>query len=335
MTDMENLHNHDQNIHDHDHGHHHDFHHDHHGLHHHHHGDIILREDGRLASVFYWAIGLNLGYVILEGIFGFSTGSMGLLSDAGHNLSDVASLLIALIAFKASQRPPTPSFSYGYGRSTIEASLINAVILYVAVILIAIESIGRLIHPAPVDGEEIAWIAAAGVVVNGVTAWMLLSHSHHDLNVKGAFMHMAADTLVSLGVVVSGIVISFTGWTWLDPVVGLCIAVMIAFATWSLLKKSLKLSLDAVPDDVDIDEIEKAILSVNKVKSLHHLHVWGISTTRKSLTVHVIVDTPADIDMVITDVRDILMRMGIDHSTIEAETSLHACGSSGLDKLSV
>lgn len=318
MGHDEHTHGHD----DHNHG-------QHHG-HHHHHG-VVTDSDGRLASVFYWAIGLNAAYVVLEAVFGFITGSMGLLSDAGHNLSDVASLLIALIAYKASQRPPTPEFSYGYGRSTVEASLANAVILYVAVVFIVIEAVERLVHPAAVDGADIAWIAGAGVVVNGVTAWMLMRHSGHDLNVRGAFMHMAADTLVSLGVVASGIVISFTGWYWLDPVVGLLIAAMIAVGSWSLLRESLRLSLDGVPTDVDIPEVEKTILGVANVRSLHHLHVWPMSTTRKALTVHVIVDTPEHIDQAIADIRSALAAIGIDHSTIEAETTAHTCGTSGLD----
>lgn len=298
---------------------------------HHHHGKLILKRDGKLASVFYWAIGLNLGYALLEIIFGFLTDSMGLLSDAGHNFSDVASLLIALIAFKASQKPPTPTYSFGYGKSTIEASLINAVILYVAVIFIASESISRLLHPTEVNGEDIAWIAGAGVLVNGITAWMLMRHSGHDLNVRGAFLHMTADTLVSVGVVISGIVISFTGWTWLDPVVGLLIAAMIAVGSWSLLHESMRMALDGVPSDVDIARVVNAIKTVPNVLSYHHLHIWAMSTTRKALTVHILVASPAQIDQAITDTRKALANIGIDHATIEAETSLHTCGHSGLD----
>ncbi len=269
--------------------------------------------------------------MILEAIFGFANGSMGLLSDAGHNLSDVASLLISLLAFKASKRPANPQYTYGFGKATIGASLLNAVILYVAVIFIIIESVGRLLHPAPVNGIEIAWVAGAGVIVNGVTAWMLMRHSHKDLNVKGAFMHMLADTLVSVGVVISGIVISFTGITWIDPVVGILIAVIIAIGSWSLLRQSLRLVLDGVPEDVDINNIEDAIMSVPEVKSFHHLHVWALSTTGNALTVHVLVETPDHIDAAIEGVRKALTDAGISHATIEAETTEHACGHSGLD----
>lgn len=299
-------------------------------LHHHHHV-LPTGSDGRLASTLYWAIGLNLAYVVLEASFGFTTGSMGLLSDAGHNLSDVAALMIALIAYKASLRKATPAFSYGYGRATVEASLVNAVILYAAVLFILVESIGRLINPVSVNGKEIAWIAGAGVVVNGLTAWMLMRNSRSDLNVKGAFLHMAADTLVSVGVVFSGIVINLTGWRWLDPTVGIAIAAVIAIGSRGLLRESLHLSLDGVPSSVDIATIENAIADADNVKSFHHLHVWALSTTKTAATVHVIVDDPTKIDHAIESVRKALQSAGIDHSTIEAETSTHSCGHSGLD----
>lgn len=312
---------HDDNVHGHDHKHKH--------FGHHHHVHAITTDSESLGKVFYWAIGLNLGYVILEAIFGLVSGSMGLLSDAGHNLSDVASLLIALIAFKASQKPPSGRYSYGYGKATIEASLFNAIILYVAVIFICVESIERLIHPRAVEGGLIAIVAGAGVVVNGVTAWMLMRHAKGDLNVRGAFMHMLADTAVSVGVVVSGIVIVFTGWSWLDPVLGLLIAAMIAIGSWSLLRDSLRLALDAVPDNVNLDHIARLINEVEEVESFHHLHVWPLSTTRNALTVHIVVKDPAQIDKAIRAVRSVLSETSITHSTIEAETT--DCGCSSCD----
>lgn len=278
-----------------------------------------------LGKVFYWAIGLNLGYTILEAAFGFATGSMGLLGDAGHNLSDVASLLIALLAYKASMRPSTPRFTYGFGRATIEASFINAVILYVAVILITIESIGRLRHPAPVDGNAVAWIAGAGVAVNGITTWILMRHAHGDLNVKGAFLHMAADTLVSFGVVISGIIIQYTGWYALDPIIGLTIAAVIAVSSYSLLRDSMRLALDAVPENIDTGKIEDVIGSTPLVESYHHLHIWPLSTTQAALTVHVIVHSPGDIDKVIRSLRSRLESAGICHCTIEAESEQNEC----------
>lgn len=309
----------------------HEAHHDHHARHdchghgHHHHIHSLPCEGGRLKSVFYWAIGLNLAYVLLEAVYGLRSGSMGLLSDAGHNLSDVASLFIALIAFKAAGRQPTPRYSYGYGKATIEASLLNAVILYVAVIFIVIEAAERLLHPVAVDGDEIAWVAGAGVIVNGVTAWMLMRHSHSDLNVKGAFLHMAADTLVSVGVVASGIIIHYTGLTWLDPAVGIAIGTVIAAGSWSLLRESMRMALDGVPSNIDMGVVERRISGTPGVKSFHHLHVWPLSTTSTALTVHVVVSSPDDIDGVISRVRRSVEDLGISHSTIEAETGEDSC----------
>lgn len=318
--------------HSHHHGHSHEGHSHHAHSHGHHHSFDLSADGGRLSKVFYWAIGLNLAYVALEAFFGFMTDSMGLLSDAGHNLSDVASLFIALIAFKASQKPPTPGYSYGYGRATVEASLANAVILYIAVFFIAFESVNRLFHPTHVDGIDIAWVAAAGVAVNGITAWLLMRSAHSDLNVKGAFMHMLADTLVSVGVVASGVVIHFTGWEWVDPIVGIGIAVIIAVSSWSMLRESLCLALDGVPKNVNLKEVKETIANVKDVRSFHHLHVWAMSTTENALTVHVLVDRPDQIDSVIENVRKALAEIGIGHSTIEAETSKHDCGYSGIDQ---
>lgn len=278
-----------------------------------------------LGKVFYWAIGLNLAYTVIEAIFGFATDSMGLLSDAGHNLSDVASLLIALLAYKAALRPASARFTYGLGRATIEASLINAVMLYIAVVFIVIESIERLQSPVVVNGDVVAWVAGIGVIINGVTTWMLMKHSRGDLNVKGAFLHMAADTLVSVGVVISGIVIRFTGWYQLDPIIGLVVAAIIAVSSYSLLRESLNLSFDAVPKDIDIHKIENIIDATPLVVSYHHLHIWPLSTTQVALTVHVVVDSPSDVDRTIDSLRARLSSAGIAHSTIEVETKNKVC----------
>lgn len=184
-----------------------------------------------LNAAFIIGISLNAAYVIVEAVFGFLYNSMGLLSDAGHNLSDVASLVVSMVAFKLMSRKPNSRFTYGYKKFSIQASLFNAMLLYLAVGAILVEAIRKLIHPVAVDGDAIAWVAAAGVVVNGVTAWLFMKDKNRDMNVKGAFLHMAADTLVSVGVVVSGIVIHFTGWYVLDPIIGIVIAVIIAWST--------------------------------------------------------------------------------------------------------
>lgn len=275
----------------------------------------------RLNRAFMLGIGLNVAYVILEVIYGLCYDSMGLLSDAGHNLSDVASMIIALIAYKAAQRAPTERYTYGFTRATVDASIINALILYAAVALILYESINKLFHPVATDGIVIAWVAGAGVVINGLTTWLFIYGSKTDLNIRGVFLHMLADTLVSVGVVVSGVVIHFTGWYIIDPLMGIGIAVMIAVGSYSLLRDSMRLSLDGVPRGIDVEQVRRTILSVPGVRSLHHLHIWALSTTLTAMTVHVVITDPAEIDRVIRQIRERVVPLGIGHSTIEAETN--------------
>lgn len=306
-------------------GHNHDHTHDHNGHGHHHHAQITTDRNGNLNRAFKIGIWLNIVYVLIEGIFGLLSDSMGLLSDAGHNLSDVASLVIALIAFKASQRKPNERYTYGYRKATVEASVLNAIILYVAVALILIESVEKIFKPTHVDGGMVAWVAGVGVLVNGITTWLFMKDSKRDLNVKGAYLHMAADTLVSVGVVVSGIIISLTGWYLIDPIVGITIAALIAVSSFSMLKESMRLALDGVPSGINLSEVKEAILDADGVDSMHHLHVWAMSTTESAMTVHVVVDNPTDIDMVIDNVRKAVRPFGIVHSTVEAETRNASC----------
>lgn len=240
---------------------------------------------GKLNAAFIAGIALNAIYVAVEAVYGFLYDSMGLLSDAGHNLSDVASLVIAMVAFRLMTHKPDIRHTYGYKKFTVQASFINALLLYAAVGAILVGAISKLMHPTAVNGDTIAWVAATGVVVNGVTAWLFMKDKNRDMNVKAAYLHMAADTLVSLGVVVSGIVIHFTGWYVLDPIVGIVIALVIAWSTRGLLAESTRLSIDAVPKSVDMNALERAILSVDGVKSIHHLHVWPLSTTEVAMTV--------------------------------------------------
>lgn len=278
-----------------------------------------------LNAAFIIGIALNTAYVIIEAVFGFVYNSMGLLSDAGHNLSDVASLIIAMVAFRLMTRKPDSSHTFGYKKLTIQASLINALLLYIAVGAILVESIGKLIHPSAVDGDAIAWVATAGVIVNGVTAWLFMKDKSRDLNIKGAFLHMAADTLVSIGVVVSGIVIHFTGWYLLDPIIGIVIALIIAWTTKGLLVESTRMSIDGVPHSVDMPSLEKAIQSVDGVESIHHLHVWAVSTTENAMTVHVVITDVARLNQIIADVKQQAQQFGISHSTVEAETPGAGC----------
>lgn len=278
-----------------------------------------------LNAAFIIGICLNAAYVVIEAACGFYYRSMGLLSDAGHNLSDVASLVIAMVAFRLMSRKPDSGHTYGYKKFSVQASFINALLLYAAVGAILAESVGKLFHPEQVDGDAIAWVAAAGVVVNGVTAWLFVRDKSRDLNVKGAFMHMAADTLVSVGVVVSGIVIHYTGWYVLDPVIGIAIALVIAWSTRGLLIESSRMSIDAVPESVDMPGLEKALSSVDGVVSIHHLHVWPLSTTENALTVHVVIADVSRLNQIVAGVRQCAARHGISHSTIEAETAASRC----------
>ena len=300
---------------------------EHHAHSHHHHDAEKLQS---LNAAFIIGIVLNSAYVIVEAIFGLIYGSMGLLSDAGHNLSDVAALVIAMVAFKLMSRKPDNRHTYGYKKFTIQASFINALLLCVAVGAILVEAIGKLIHPEAVDGDAIAWVAAAGVVVNGVTAWLFMKDKGRDMNVKAAFLHMAADTLVSIGVVVSGIVIHFTGWYVLDPIIGIIIALIVAWSMRGLLVESTRMSIDTVPESVDMEALEKALVSVDGVNSIHHLHVWPLSTTENALTVHAVISDVAQLDRIISDLKLKAAEQGISHSTIEAETEASTCHDSAM-----
>lgn len=289
--------------------------------HHHHHDHAVTS----LNRAFIWGISLNAAFVAVEFAVGLAYGSMGLLSDAGHNLSDVAGLLLALLAFRLAQARATPKYTYGYKKSTVLISLLNSVILLIAVGVIVAESVGRMLHPAPVEGGAIAWTAGIGVLINGFTAWLFLKDKERDLNVKGAYLHMAADALVSVGVLFSGLVISWTGWTVVDPIVGLVVAGVIVASVWSLTRDSLRLSLDGVPRGIDIAELESRMVALPGVKTVHHIHVWAISTTENALTAHVVLDNLSRMKAVKHDLKALLERSGISHATLEFESPAEQC----------
>ena len=290
--------------------------------HHHHHsatvGDLLNR-------AFLWGIGLNVAFVAAEATAGILFGSLGLLSDAGHNLSDVISLVLALIAFRLSKVRPTESYTYGYKKSTVLVSLLNAIILLIAVGFIIAECIEKLRHPQPIEGGAIAWVAGIGIFINGLTAWLFFKDRAHDLNVKGAFLHMAADTLVSVGVLLSGIIIAHTGWFIIDPIIGLVIAGIILISTWDLLHDSIRLSLDGVPAGINAEDIEKTLLSDSRVIKLHHLHIWAISTTQNALTAHVIVNSFDESEDIKHHLRHLLLEKNIQHATFELELPGEHC----------
>lgn len=304
----------------HEHHHEHEHAHDHHG-HHHHHAHAVEK----LSTIYIVAVALNLAFVIVEVIAGIVGNSLGLLSDAGHNLSDVFSLILAMIALKLASSHATKRFTYGHRKASVLISLLNAIILLVAVGAIIVESVDKFFHPSDVGADLIIWTASVGIVINGITAWVLSRQNQHDINTRGAFLHMLADTLVSVGVVVSGIVIKYTGWTAVDPIIGIVIAVVILVSTWNLLSESLRMSTDAVPEGFDVDDIQNRISSVEGVLNVHHMHIWAISTTETALTCHIVIPEASMLEEVTDRVKEMLDGLGIHHSTLELETKSSHC----------
>ncbi|MDR1793017.1 MAG: cation diffusion facilitator family transporter [Bacteroidales bacterium] len=278
-----------------------------------------------LNKSFLIGIALNIAYLVAEFVAGLATNSMGLLSDAGHNLSDVASLVLAMLAFKVSKIAANEKFTYGYKKSTVLVSLVNAVILLVAVGMIVAESVEKFLSPQPVDGQTIAWIAGIGVIINGLTAYLFLKEKEKDLNIKGAYLHLAADALVSLGVVISGVIIWFTGWYIIDPIIGLLVATVIVFSTWDLLKYSFRMALDGLPNNVDYQKVVNIFQQAPEVKEMHHLHIWAISTTENALTAHVVLTDFSHCQSIKDALKAQLAEQGIGHVTLEFETEDAHC----------
>lgn len=291
--------------------------------HSHQHSHAINAES--LNKAFIIGIVLNLAFVVIEFAAGFWFDSLALLSDAGHNLSDVVSLVLALLAFRLAKVKANERYTYGYKKSTILVSLLNAVILLVAVGAIVIESIHKLSNPAVVPGGAIAWVAGVGVLINAFTAFLFMKDKEKDLNVKGAYLHMAADALVSVGVLVAGIVISRTGWYIIDPIIGLIVAVVILISTWNLLHDSLRLTLDGVPTSIDSQKVVKAICALPGVDDVHHIHIWAISTTENALTAHIVLKQPEGMQEVKHLIRHRLEDFGIGHATLEFEVPGEHC----------
>lgn len=291
--------------------------------HSHQHSHAINAESLNKAVII--GIVLNLAFVVIEFAAGFWFDSLALLSDAGHNLSDVVSLVLALLAFRLAKVKANERYTYGYKKSTILVSLLNAVILLVAVGAIVIESIHKLNNPAVVPGGAIAWVAGVGVLINAFTAFLFMKDKEKDLNVKGAYLHMAADALVSVGVLVAGIVISRTGWYIIDPIIGLIVAVVILISTWNLLHDSLRLTLDGVPTSIDSQKVVKAIRALPGVDDVHHIHIWAISTTENALTAHIVLKQPESMQEVKHLIRHRLEDFGIGHATLEFEVPGEHC----------
>lgn len=291
------------------------------------HYDSTRRHPGH-DRAFAAGIALNLAFVAIETVYGLLAHSMALLADAGHNLGDVLGLALAWGASVLSRRGPSQRFTYGLGSSTILAALVNAMLLMAVVGGIAVEAVQRLMHPAPVATTTIIWVALCGIVVNAATALFFLRDREHDLNVQGAFLHMVADAAVSLGVVLAGLGILYTGWTWLDPVMSLAIAAVIVGSSWGLLRDSVNLSLHAVPPRIDTGQIRDYLSRLEGAAEIHDLHIWGMSTTETALTVHLVMPGGHPGDHFITEVAgELHQRFDIGHATIQIETGddSHPC----------
>ena len=296
--------------------------HGHSGHHGHHHGV------SNFSRAFAIGIALNLGFVIVEAVFGLLANSVALLADAGHNASDVLSLVLAWGASVLARRRPSYRHTYGMRGSTVLVSLFNAIFLLLAMGGITWETLQRLHHPEPIVGNTMIAVATVGIVINTLTALMFLSGRKQDLNLRGAFMHMAADAGVSFGVVLAGVAIVLTGWQWLDPAISLLIVGVVVVGTWDLLKDSVNLALDAVPEGIHPQAVRTYLVNCPGVSQIHDLHIWGMSTTETALTAHLVMPTghPGDafLHQICQELHD---RFGIEHTTLQIELgdSSNAC----------
>lgn len=278
------------------------------------------------SRAFAIGVALNVAYVLVQAIFGIAAHSLALLSDAGHNLGDVLGLVVAWIASYLAKRPATERRTYGWRRTSIMAAFLNAIFLLVTVGALTWEAIRRFNQRESVDASTVIWIAAVGVVINGLTAWLFTSGRKTDLNIRGAFMHMAADAAISAGVVIAGIAIYFTGWSWLDPATSLAINAIIVAGTWSLLRESFNMATDAVPENVDLVAVRQYLSALPDVTEVHDLHIWAMSTTQIALTAHLVIPNDSVGDVFLHQVCDELHhRFGIEHSTIQVEQNAEAC----------
>ena len=277
-------------------------------------------------KAFAIGIALNVSYVAVEAVFGLFAHSLALVADAGHNLSDVLSLLLAWGASEFGQSKPSKRFTYGLRSSSILASLANAIILLIAIGAIAWEAFQRFSQPQEVPAVTVMVVAGFGVLINAATALLFMSGRHRDLNIKGAFLHMAADAGVSLGVVLAGLAIKLTGQYWIDPAMSLVIVAVIAIGTWGLLRESIRLALQAVPEGVDLEKVENYLASLPNVTAVHDLHIWPMSTTQTALTAHLEMPSGSGGDEFLHDVCQHLHdEFRIEHSTIQIEQNAKAC----------
>jgi len=291
--------------------------------HNHSHGHITKN----ITRAFIWGIGLNISFTLIEFILGYYYNSLSLIADASHNLSDVASLILSLIGFRLAQKAASKLYTYGYKKSTILASLINSVVLVFIVIGILREAIERLNTLPEVGGIGIIITAGIGIIINTVSAFLFFKNQKNDINIRGAFVHLLVDALVSVGVVISGIIILYTNIKVIDPIISIIIALIIALTTWNILKESLRLIIDAVPKDINYNKIESIVNTIPEVINVHHMHIWAISSNINGLTAHIIVDKSnfQKIEIIKREIKNILSENNIQHSTLEFEFSDEEC----------
>jgi len=280
---------------------------------HSHHHDI------NLGNAFKIGIVLNIIFVITEAAFGFFSNSMALVADAGHNLSDVLALIFSWVAVILSQRKPTLKFTYGFRRSTILIALLNTIFLLGAVAFIIWETIERIGNPVEINSNSVITVAAIGIVVNGFTAWLFMKGKKHDLNIRSAFLHFIADALVSLGVVVAGVIMVFTGITWIDSIMSFIVVAVILYSSYHLLIDSVNLALDAVPENIEIEAVRDYLQSLPEVEGIHDLHIWALSTTEAALTVHLATHTQTDVSFITRIQQQLHEQFDIEHATIQVE----------------
>lgn len=311
-------HHHHQQQHDHVH----DHSHNHHHGHHHHHG-----VPKNFDKAFALGIALNLIFVVIELFYGYLAQSLALMADAGHNFSDVIGLVLAWGAIYLARKKPTAVFTYGYRRTTVLAALANALLLLVALGGIVWEAVHRLNSPVEVKTTTVMVVAGIGFIINLFTAMLFASGSKSDLNLRGAFLHMISDALISLGVVAAGFLVFWSGWNWIDPLTSLIIALVIFMGTWSLLKDSLKLALDAVPAGIHPEKVKDFLSQQKGVSSVHHMHIWGMSTNENALTAHLVMKDGHPGDQFLRHLSDELKHHhNIHHSTIQVELGDEGCG---------
>lgn len=301
--------------------------------HHHHHTPPVL---SKVNAAFILGIVLNFVFVVVEAVAGFLINSLSLLSDAAHNLADVGTLALSLLAFRLLKVKPNDQYTYGYRKTSILVALFNSVVLLVSIGGIAFEAVHKSLRPEqePLPGMTIAMVAGIGIVINAASAILFFREKEKDINVKSAYLHLLSDALVSAGIVVGGIIMYYTHWNWIDNALSIAIAIVILFSTWKLLKESLRLSLDGVPENIDLEKIKTAVIKADGVAGIHHIHVWAISSTENAMTAHLVLKKNIGQEReqeIKHNIRHELEHNNIRHVTLETEREGEACDVNSCD----